>query len=182
MAKWLLVVGYVGTIFMANWFIGNVGTQFDPGGPHVIQVWPGIYAPSGVLWVGVALVLRDMVQFFLGRRVSVGAMLVGALLSYFVAPSLAFASAAAFLLSESADLLVYTPMIRRGRVVAAVFASSTVGLVVDSVVFLTLAFGSLEFIEGQIIGKLWMTAFAAAVIWALRRRYPQALLAPVVAQ
>ena len=76
--KWLLVVFYVGSIFMANWFIGHVGTQFDPNGPHVIQVWPGIYAPSGVLWVGVALVLRDMVQFFLGRRVAVGAMLVGA--------------------------------------------------------------------------------------------------------
>lgn len=180
--KRLLVAGYVATIFMANWFVQNVGTQFAPGGPHTIAVWPGIYAPSGVLWVGAALVLRDMVQFFLGRPTAVVAMLVGALLSYLVAPSLAFASAAAFLLSESADLLVYTPMIRRGWVVPAVFTSSTVGLVVDSIVFLTLAFGSLEFIEGQIIGKFWMTAFAAAAIWVLRRRYPKTLLAPVVAQ
>jgi uncharacterized PurR-regulated membrane protein YhhQ (DUF165 family) len=181
-AKWWLVFGYVGTIFMANWFIGHVGTQFDPKGPHVIEVWPGIFAPSGVLWVGAALVLRDMVQFFLGRRVAVGAMLLGALLSYFVAPSLALASATAFLFSETADLAVYTPMIRRGWVVPAVFSSSTVGLVVDSIVFLTLAFGSLEFLEGQIIGKLWMTAGAAGVIWLLRRNYPQALSAPVVAQ
>jgi len=180
--KWLLVVFYAGSIFMANWFIGHVGTQFTPDGPHVIQVWPGIYAPSGVLWVGVALVLRDMVQFFLGRSVAIAAMLVGAVLSYFVAPSLALASATAFLLSESADLIVYTPMVRRGWVVAAVFCSSTVGLIVDSIVFLTLAFGSLEFLEGQIIGKLWMTSFAAAVIWFLRRRYPKALTAPVVAQ
>lgn len=180
--KWLLVVFYVGSIFMANWFVQNVGTQFSPDGPHTIPVWPGIYAPSGVLWVGVALVLRDMVQFFLGRRVSVAAMLLGATLSYVVAPSLALASATAFLLSESADLLVYTPMVRRGLVVPAVFASSTVGLVVDSIVFLTLAFGSLEFIEGQIIGKFWMTLFASAAIWALRRRYPQALMAPAVAQ
>jgi uncharacterized PurR-regulated membrane protein YhhQ (DUF165 family) len=181
-SKWLLVVGYVATIFMANWFIGHVGTQFDPNGPHVIQVWPGIYAPSGVLWVGVALVLRDMVQFFLGRRVAVGAMLVGAVLSYFVAPSLAVASAIAFLLSETADLAVYTPMIRRRWVVPAVFSSSTVGLVVDSIVFLTIAFGSLEFLEGQIIGKFWMTLAASGVIWLLRRNYPQALSAPVVAQ
>lgn len=180
--RWILVGLYVASIFMANWFVQNVGVQFTPDGPHTIPVWPGIYAPSGVLWVGAALVFRDLVQFFLGRRVAVVAMLVGALLSYFVAPSLAFASAAAFLLSESADLLVYTPMIRRGWVVAAVFASSTVGLVVDSVVFLTLAFGSLEFIEGQIIGKLWMTTFAAVVIWLLRRRYPQSLTTPAVAQ
>ncbi len=182
MAKWWLVLGYVGTIFMANWFIGHVGTQFDPNGPHVIEVWPGIYAPSGVLWVGAALVLRDMVQFFLGRQIAVGAMLLGAVLSYFVAPSLALASATAFLLSETADLAVYTPMIRRGWVVPAVFSSSTVGLVVDSIVFLTLAFGSLEFLEGQIIGKLWMTAGAAGVIWLLRRNYPKALSVPVVAQ
>src|SRR4051794_13259629 len=120
MAKWSVVVGYVGTIFAANWFIGHVGTQFDPGGPHVIEVMPAVYAPSGVLWVGVALVLRDMVQFFLGRRVAVGAMLVGAVLSYFVTPGLALASATAFLLSETADLAVYTPMIRDGRVVLAV--------------------------------------------------------------
>jgi len=180
--KSLLVVFYVGSIFMANWFVQNVGEQFSPTGPHVIPVWPGIFAPSGVLWVGAALVLRDMVQFFLGRRVSVTAMLGGALLSYLVAPNLAFASAAAFLISETADLLVYTPLIQRRLVVPAVFASSTVGLVVDSVVFLTLAFGSLEFIEGQIIGKLWMTMAAAVVIWALRRRYPQALLGPSVAQ
>jgi uncharacterized PurR-regulated membrane protein YhhQ (DUF165 family) len=180
--KWLLVGSYVGTIFLANWFVQNVGTQFTPDGPHVIPVWPGIYAPSGVLWVGAALVLRDMVHFFLGRHVAIAAIIVGAFLSYFVAPSLALASGAAFLLSETADLLVYTPMVKRGWVVGAVFASGTVGLVVDSVVFLTLAFGSLQFIEGQIIGKLWMTAGASLVIWALRRRYPEALLAPAVAQ
>ena len=180
--KWLAVLAYIGSIFMANWFIGHIGQQLAPNGPHVIQVWPGIYAPSGVLWVGVALVMRDIVQFFLGRRIAVVAMLVGAVLSYFVAPSLALASATAFLLSESADLFVYTPMIRRRWVVPAVFCSSTVGLVVDSVVFLFLAFGSLEFIEGQIIGKFWMTCVAAAVIWFLRRRYPQALSQPVAAQ
>lgn len=180
--KWSLVIGYISSIFMANWFVQNVGTQFDPNGPHVIPVWPDIFAPSGVLWVGAALILRDMVQFFLGRRIAVVAMLGGAILSYLVAPSLALASAAAFLLSESADLLVYTPMIRRGWVVPAVFASSTVGLVVDSVVFLLLAFGSLEFVVGQVIGKFWMTSAAAMVIWALRRRYPQSLQVPVAAQ
>lgn len=180
--KALLVALYVAAIFMANWFVQHVGIQFEPDGPHTIPVWPGIYAPSGVLWVGFALVLRDMIQFFLGRHFAVGAMLVGAVLSYIVAPNLALASAVAFLLSESADLFVYTPMVRRGWVVQAVFTSSTVGLIVDSVVFLTLAFGSLQFIEGQIIGKFWMTTVAAGAIWLLRRRYPQTLLAPAVAQ
>ncbi|WOI45578.1 VUT family protein [Acidovorax sp. BLS4] len=73
------------------------------------------------------------------------------------------ASTAAFLLSEFADFAVYTPLARR-RLVLAVVASSTVGLVVDSLVFLWLAFGSLQFLEGQIIGKLWMVLIATPLI------------------
>jgi uncharacterized PurR-regulated membrane protein YhhQ (DUF165 family) len=79
------------------------------------------------------------------------------------------ASAAAFLLSEFADFAVYTPLARR-RLVAAVVASSVVGLVVDSIVFLWLAFGSLEFLIGQIIGKLWMVLLATPFVVYLRRR------------
>ena len=59
--------------------------------------------------------------------------------------------------------------IRRG-LVAAVVASSTVGLIVDSIVFLWLAFGSLEFLGGQVVGKAWMVlASIRFVVW-LRRR------------
>jgi putative transposase len=43
----------------------------------------------------------------------------------------------------------------RVRRVLAVAASNLVGLVIDSVLFLQVAFGSLDFIEGQIIGKIW---------------------------
>src|SRR5262245_57705443 len=118
--KWLFVVGYVGSIFMANWFIQNVGTQYTPNGPHVIPVGFGLEAPSGVIWVGVALVLRDLVQQFHGTRVAVVSMFIGAVASYFVAPALAVASATAFLLSETADLVAYTPLMKRGMIVAAV--------------------------------------------------------------
>jgi queuosine precursor transporter len=84
-------------------------------------------------------------------------------------PSLVVASAAAFLLSEFADFAVYTPLARR-RLVVAVFASSVVGLIVDSIVFLWLAFGSLEFLTGQIIGKLWMVLLAIPFVAYMRRR------------
>src|SRR5687767_7096484 len=100
--RWVPVAVYIASIWLANFFIMNVGTQYDPNGPHVIPVGFGFEAPSGVLWVGVALVARDFVQRELGKRMALIAMLVGALLSYFVAPSLALASAAAFLLSETA--------------------------------------------------------------------------------
>ena len=173
--RWLAVVAYIGSIFMANWFIQNVGTQYTPGGPHVIPVGFGLEAPSGVLWVGVALVARDLVQQFFGSRVAIAAMIIGAALSYFVAPSLALASAAAFLLSETADFLVYTPLMRRDKFILAVFLSGTVGLVIDSIVFLALAFGSLEFLAGQVVGKLWVTIAGAAVLWLIRRREPRAI-------
>jgi hypothetical protein len=45
-----------------------------------------------------------------------------------------------------------------------------VGLVVDSMVFLWLAFGSLEFLLGQIIGKAWMVLLSIPLIAVLRRR------------
>src|SRR5262249_1981753 len=99
-----------------------------------------------------------------------GAIVAGALISALIAPpSLVVASAVAFLLSEVADLVVYTPLARRRLVVAGV-ASSFVGLVVDSIVFLLLAFGSLEFLAGQVVGKAWMVlASIPFVVW-LRRR------------
>src|SRR4029078_7197652 len=88
------------------------------------------------------------------------------------------ASAAAFLLSEFADFVVYTPLARR-RLVAAVIASSIVGLIVDSIVFLWLAFGSLEFLFGQVIGKLWMVLLAIPFVAWIRRRDERLGLNPV---
>ena len=49
-------------------------------------------------------------------------------------------------------------------------ASSVVGLVVDSIVFLWLAFGSLDFLLGQIVGKAWMVLLSIPFVAWLRRR------------
>lgn len=162
----------------ANWLIGNVGTFCVPDGPCLIPVAPGLTAPSGVLMIGLALVLRDLVQRSLGVKWAAGAVLVGAALSaVFAPPALVVASAAAFLLSELADLAVYTPLQKRGLVLA-VFASSVVGLVIDSAVFLYLAFGSLDYIWGQIVGKAWMVLAALPIIHILRRVEVRSVAAP----
>ncbi|MGV3635525.1 MAG: VUT family protein [Pseudorhodoplanes sp.] len=166
------------TIPLANWMIYNVGTVCMRDGPCLIPVAPGLMAPSGVLTVGVALVLRDLVQRRLGLGAAVAAILIGAGLSGLVAPlPLITASAAAFLLSEFADLAVYTPLQER-RFIAAVIASSMVGLVVDSIVFLWLAFGSLDFLAGQVVGKAWMVLLSLPFILYLRRRDAQIGLGP----
>jgi queuosine precursor transporter len=159
------------TIPAANWLIGHAGTTcVPPHGPCLIPVAPGLMAPSGVTMVGIALVLRDLVQRRLGTTISALAVLVGSGLSaLFAPPALVIASATAFLLSEFADLAVYTPLARR-RLVAAVVASTCAGLVVDSIVFLWLAFGSLEFLAGQVVGKSWMVLLSIPFVAWLRRR------------
>lgn len=158
------------TIPAANWLIGHVGTTCVPNGPCLVPVAPGLAAPSGVLMAGIALVLRDLTQRRLGIPVATVAILAGSALSGLLAPpALVIASATAFLLSEFADLAVYTPLVRRG-LIGAVIASSLVGLVVDSIVFLWLAFGSLDFLAGQVIGKTWMVLLSIPLVSWLRRR------------
>ncbi len=177
----LYLVAFVACIPTANWMIGNVGTVCVPNGPCLVPVAPGLMAPSGVLMIGLALVLRDLVQRRLGRSWSLGAIVVGAILSGAIAPhSLVIASTTAFFFSELADFLVYTPLQSR-RFVLAVIASSMVGLVVDSIIFLWLAFSSLEFLAGQVVGKAWMVLASLPFIYWLRlrdSRIPQTLPAP----
>ncbi len=168
--NYILLIGYVLCIPAANWMIGHVGHCL-PNGPCLVPVGFGLDAPSGVLMIGVALVLRDLVQFRMGRWPSVAAIGAGAILSAFIAPpALVLASAAAFLFSELADFAVYTPLQKRGLVMA-VLVSSFVGSVVDSVLFLQLAFHSLDHIPGQIVGKTWGVLGAALLIPLVRRRF-----------
>ena len=165
-------VCFLGSIPLANWMIQNVGTVCTPHGPCLVPVAPGVLAPSGVLTVGAALVLRDVLQRCLGLSWGLVAIACGTLLSTLVAPgALVVASGTAFALSELADFAVYTPLQQR-RLVTAVVASSMVGLVVDSVVFLLLAFGSLQFLPGQVIGKLWAVLIAVPLVRLLRRVAP----------
>ena len=131
-------------------------------------------APSGVLMIGAALVLRDIVQRLLGPVWALVAIAAGVALSLLLAPpALVLASGAAFLLSELVDFAVYTPLQRR-RLLLAVIASSAVGLAVDSLVFLTLAFGSLDYLGGQVLGKAWALLLAFPLVRLVRRVTPVA--------
>ena len=156
-----LLAAYVATIPAANWAVAHYGA---------VPVGFGLLAPAGVYAVGIALVLRDLAREAAGRAAVVAAIAVGAALSWLLAaPALALASAAAFAVSESLDFAVYEPLRKRG-LLAAMTASNAVGLAADSLVFLWLAFGSLEFLPGQLLGKAWMTLAAAAVIAVIARR------------
>lgn len=163
MHKYLLIAAFAATVPAANWMIGNVG-ECIPNGPCLVPVGFGLMAPSGVLMVGVALALRDAVHSMLGAKYALIAITLGVFLSAAVAPpSLVVASAVAFMLSELSDFAVYAPM-RKKNVPAAIIASGLAGSVVDSAVFLLIAFGSLDYIAGQVVGKMWMTIICAVVV------------------
>lgn len=156
----LAAVAYLATIVAANWAIVHFG---------VVPVGLGLMAPAGVYFAGLAFTLRDIVHAAAGRAVTLLVIVAGAALSFLIAsPALAVASAVAFGVSELADFAVYEPLHRR-RWVLAVAASNIVGLVVDSILFLSLAFGSLAFLPGQIVGKFWMTLLAIVVLVPIRR-------------
>lgn len=168
--KWIGLVAavlFVGTVWAANYAVKHWG---------IVNVGFGLSAPAGVYFVGLAFTLRDLVHRALGRLVVVFCILAGAVLSYLLEANvtipggviaLAGASAIAFLVSESADMAVYEPIRKRGWI-PAVLASNVAGILIDSALFLWLAFGSLSFFWGQVVGKAWMTLVALPVIWALR--------------
>lgn len=156
----LPLIGYIGTIVAANWAIQTFG---------LVPVGFGLMAPAGVYFAGLAFTLRDLTQETLGRRWTLVAIGLGAGLSWLISPAFAIASGLAFLVSELADFAVYTPL-RERHWITAVALSNTVGLAIDSALFLALAFGSLDFLAGQVVGKAWMTALAVALLWIWRRR------------
>lgn len=172
MKKILLAAAFVGTVIGANWALGRWGIITLP----VI----GWAAPAGVYAAGVAFGLRDALQESAGRhwrRWVLGSITVGAAVSYVIEDAvtipgghapIAVASGVAFALSELADLAVYTPL-RERHWIGGVLASNTVGAVVDSALFLWLAFGALDTMGGQIVGKLAATLVVLPVVWWSRR-------------
>lgn len=167
--------GFIGCIAAANWAI-------EEWGP--VPVGFGLEAPAGVYFVALALTCRDFVQEHLGRLWTVGAIVAGAVLSYFLASSatipgglmaLSIASGIAFLVSELADFAVFTPLRESGKD-RAIVVSNLVGAAVDSWLFLWLAFGGLTFFWGQVVGKLIGTAIFIAVRAVLRRRESDSVL------
>lgn len=164
MASAVALALYISTIIGANAAISMIG---------LVPVGFGLMAPAGVYFAGLAFTLRDAVQQAAGPRWSIAAVLVGAALSALLSPSLALASGVAFVLSELADMAVYTPLRQRAWLLA-VALSNTIGLLVDSVLFLWLAFGSLDLLAGQVVGKFGMTLLAVALVLVWRHLRPAA--------
>ncbi|MFB8071086.1 VUT family protein [Streptomyces californicus] len=166
---WLAVIAYVAGVVTTNVVTASFG------------LWPvglGLMATAGTMFAGATFVLRDVVQEVAGRRTALAALVVGCVVSAFMAtPALALASVVAFGLSEFLDMAVYTRLRRNGWVRAAT-ASNAVGAVVDTFAFLWIAGFPVTWASatGQLVGKGWATvtvvvpALAVRAVKRLRQR------------
>lgn len=126
--------------------------------------------PSGLWVVAVSFVARDVAQITLGRRAAWFAIAAGTLATWFLAsPGLALASGVAFLVSESTDAAIFTPLANRGRFVLGVIVSGYLAGFVDSALFVRIAFGSWTGWWQLGIAKGLIVLAATPFAWGVRR-------------
>jgi uncharacterized PurR-regulated membrane protein YhhQ (DUF165 family) len=158
------IVAYVAAVLVANLVTSSWG---------LVPAGFGLLVPAGTYCAGLALALRDAVHRLAGVGWALAAITVGIGLSFvFADPTIAWASAAAFTVSELLDLAVFAKVHRRHGWLPALLASNTVGAPVDTLMFLALsgygitatAFG------GQMLVKLlWVTGSAALLVYLTNR-------------
>lgn len=178
MKRLALFAAFVGCVYAANLALEWYGLVEIP-----LLGWQ---APAGVLFAGLTFGIRDALHELGGRRDVVAAIVAGAVLSYLLSDavalpggrvSIAVASGVAFLLGELVDLAVYDPLRERAWT-AAVVASNLAGAVVDSVLFLWLAFGAVDAVGGQLVGKALMVLPALPLVAWSRRAVPRHVIRP----
>lgn len=155
-----ILAGFIGCVVAANWLTERYG---------FVPVGLGFQATAGTYAAGLAFGLRDALHEH-SRRLVLAAIAVGAVVSWWIAPALAVASAVAFAVSELADFAVYDPLRDRAWPLA-VAASNLVGAAVDTALFLWIAgFPILDAMPGQMVGKALMILPAFVIVREVRRR------------
>ncbi len=163
-----LAIAYIALAVLANWLASK----------YIITVpFTHYLAPAGVLCIGAVLVIRDWLQQLRGLWTSLALMVVAGGASYAIGvlagwtslQKIAIASVVAFLISETVEAVIFTPL-RNRNLTLGVAASATVGNAIDSYIFLALAFGSQAFFMGNFVGKMEMIT-VGVILTAARRRF-----------
>jgi hypothetical protein len=163
-----LLAVYIGSIVAANWLTTRYG---------LVPVFPGLVTTAGTVVIGGVIMTRDLLQDAIGRLGVIAALLAGAGLSYVISShQIAMASGVTFLVAESLELAVYTPLRRRvgwgtGRWGGIVGLANVTGAIADTLLFLWLAGFPLtaSTAGGQLLGKCYVTAAVILAALAARR-------------
>ncbi len=166
------VAAFVSCIVIANWAMLNLGQSNGPAQPHTVPVGFGLHAPSGVIFAGAMLTLRDAMHEHLGSLRTLGAILLSAPLTALVAsPGLAAGSTTAFVVAEVGDWAVYAWLRRKNRLFAVV-GSNVASASLDSAVFLGVAFGASAVMgsgAAMVVGKFEASIAVLVVLEAICR-------------
>lgn len=155
-------------IYLLSIILANVITaRFAP-----MEIGP-LIIPYGTLFIGLTLVMRDMVQNRFGRfraYLLIGvALILSALTSFLLGDQLwvVFASTLSFIISETADTEIYTrfklPFVRR------VLFSGIVAGFLDSAVFVVIGIGplGLKFVPWELVPYAILGQWVAKVVMQL---------------
>lgn len=145
MIKWYAGIAYLVSILLGNLFVIWFGvvklilSPVDFTDPASINPWFILTFPAGAVWIGLTFSTRDFAQKFWGHWKVWYWMLGSAVITLFLNWQVALASVAAFLAAEAIDWGIYTIM--KKSLQWRVVVSNLVSCPVDSIVFVTIAFG-----------------------------------------
>jgi hypothetical protein len=143
---------YIAALVAANLLVWAIGP------------WASPFIAFGL--IGLDLSLRDLLHDRSGFWFSASMVCVAAALAYVLNPAagrIAMASFVAFLAAGLADAAVYHVLRARAPLLLRMNASNTAGALVDSIIFPTLAFGSLM---PGIVALQFAAKVAGGAVWA----------------
>lgn len=170
----LFAVIFIASAATSNWAIENVGRDNGPFAPRTIPIGWGLDAPSGVVLIGIMIAVRDALHERVGLKGTLLVIAAGSVISALLAPAtIAVASGLTLLAAETTDALVYQRLRDQGRLRAA-FASNLISAVVDSALFLFIAYGLEAATQGTwalTVGKIEASVITLAVLATATRSF-----------
>lgn len=138
----------------------------------VAQFGPSITPVNAFFLIGLDLALRNYLSFRMNKWQMASMILGTGVLSYLVNPAtgqIAIASGIAFTLASLADWATFNTV--PGKWMKRNFAGNSVGALVDSIVFPTIAFGSLM---PAIVAAQFLAKVAGGTVWGylISKRLP----------
>ena len=140
--KWQCALAYVASIILGNIFVAVFGigtlTLYNTNAPE--HIYFTLTFPLGAIWIGLTFSIRDFVQRFWGHAKTWIWMIIATLVTFLFNRDVAVASVVSFIASEAVDWGIFY-LLRRRSLGMRLVVSNIVSCPIDSILFVTLAFG-----------------------------------------